>query len=626
MMTTLAPSLGLWRKALIGLRRYEIALLLLLALPLLAYLWLSPIRVHNLTLQDSLVPWKGVQTIDNSHRPLGQGSPERRLEHTAQFEYNGLSQNRIHIRTLDCVEYARLNGQDLLSKKISGDPCDDYNGAYFDISDLAVPGTNTLELKTRHNRSKHILFFGFDVSSANLKSPLYLAVVCLLVVMAFYLVVFRWIKSSLPVYALAMLLVAILLRVYVVSNTHALERSHDVYGHIEYMDILIATEALPAKDKCWSCYHPPYYFATMAAAKAFLVKAGLTDFNVYQALMLGSVAVYSIGLYFAFLTIRRFFLRPELQLFAMGLFAFLPVGVIHSVAINNDLWMATLATIGFYHFVVWWQTKSLRSFYLGVGFACLAVLIKANGILFLALMGFSAAGYALARLHEFWASVRRFLPAALMMLAALLANPLIDSTLRPVSDNGGGGIITNVSGLSAALRLQNEPKNYLQFDPVAFINQPFVDPLDDTTGRQFFWEALLKTAIYGEFRDSHAFNSGSLLRNSLAPLMNLTFLVLMLYMIAHAFLMGRETMKRIGSLYGLIGLSIGALLVIRFLLPSFPFNDFRYIWIMLIAPVILVPLAVDACRERNLPMLSYIGYGAMSLSCVCSLAFTLSMP
>ncbi|PKP96379.1 MAG: hypothetical protein CVT74_17200, partial [Alphaproteobacteria bacterium HGW-Alphaproteobacteria-13] len=63
----------------------------------------------------------------------------------------------------------------------------------------------------------------------------------------------------------------------------------------------------------------------------------------------------------------------------------------------------------------------------------------------------------------------------------------------------------------------------------------------------------------------------------------------------------------------------------RYLMPFFPMNDFRYIWTIMIAPCVLVPLAVDACRQRNLPMLSYIGYGAMSASILVSVLFCLSM-
>src|SRR5690606_34639110 len=110
--------------------------------------------------------------------------------------YNALSQNLMHIRTLDCAEYALLNGKDLFPKKVSGDLCNDIEGAYFDISELAIPGTNTLEIKTRHTRHPHFVYFGFDVSSANLKSPAYFALVCLLFSIGFYLVLIRLIRSS----------------------------------------------------------------------------------------------------------------------------------------------------------------------------------------------------------------------------------------------------------------------------------------------------------------------------------------------------------------------------------------------------------------------------------------------
>lgn len=613
------------RTAITTIRRFEIAIFLTIAAFIILYLWLSPIRVHTLTLEDSHYPAKGEFEIHNSYRPQGNGNSQRTLLHRAQFEYNALSQNIIHIRTLDCAHYALLNGKDLLAKTVSGNLCDDYDGAYFDISELAVPGTNTLEIKTRHTRHQHIVYFGFDVSSANLKSPTFLTLVCLLFSMAFYCVFARMVRSRLPLYALAILLAAILLRVYVVSNTHALERSHDVYGHIEYMDIMIDTKALPKSQQCWSCYHPPHYFATMATIKAILTEIGLTEFNVYQFIMLISVTTYAVCLYFAFLTITRFFARPSLQIFSMGLFAFLPSSVMHSVAINNDLWMFTLFSIALYYFVVWWQTKDTRAYYISLVFASLSIIVKTSGIVMFALLGLFALAYALSQPRNFLIMVKRFSPAVVIMGIALVLNPIIDKTLRPASDRPSGGIIGNAGGLGGGLRIGNEARNYLYFDPVEFVNHPFVHPIDDNSGRQYFWTALLKTALYGEFRDHHAHNEGSQLRNTIAPISSLAFLMLLMFIIAHAFLMRRENMAIYGPLYVLIAVCLTALILMRCLIPFFPINDFRYIWTIMIAPCLLVPLAVDSCRQRNLPMLSYIGYGAMSISILISIVFCLSM-
>jgi len=488
-----------------------------------------------------------------------------------------------------------------------------------------VPGTNTLDIKTRHTRSEHIVFFGFHVRSANLAYTPYLALVCLLAGIIFYLVFTRLIRTSLPGYAITILLAAILLRIFVVSNTHALERSHDVYGHIEYMDILIEEKALPEKKKCWSCYHPPFYFASMAAAKSLITAVGVTEFSTYQILMLGSVVVYSICLYFAFLTIRRFFIRPSLQIFSMGLFAFLPSSVIHSVAINNDLWMFTLFTIAFYYFVVWWQSKVTRYYYISLGFAALSIIVKANGIVMFALLGFFALSYTISRYRFFFSMVKRFAPAVVIMAGALLFNPLVDKMLRPPSDQPSGGLISNVGGLSTGLIIENEPRNYLSFDPVNFISHPFVHPLDDASGRQYFWTTLFKTALYGEFRDHHAHHEGSTVRKAIAPISNFAFLVLLVFIIMHGFIMRKDTMARYAPLYALIATCLSALILIRALIPSFPMNDFRYIWTIMIAPCILVPLAVDTCRQRNLPFLTFIGYGAMSAAIAISIIFSFSM-
>jgi len=623
---SLSRALAATLPALRLLKRLELGLLILILLSACLYLHLSPLRFYNLTVEDSLFPNRGEISTRNNYRPQGRGAEGRILKHRAEFDYNWISQETLHIRTLDCAQSLKINGVELELRPLSGHVCDDYNGAYFDISEYIVPGKNTLEAQSLHRNPEHIVYFGFLLRSANLKDPLYFAICCLAVAIAFYLLFTRLLRSSLPAYALFMLLSVVLLRIYLVSNTHALERSHDVYGHLEYMNIMIAERSLPASDRCWSCYHPPLYFAIAALAKGLLGEAGLTDFSAFQWMMLASVAMHSIALYFAFLTIHRIIRSTLCRILAMGLFSTLPASAAHSVAINNDQWMFAFAIMAIYYFVLWWQIDKTRFYYISLLLAAASVVTKPNGIVIFALLGFFALGRSAARYKEAPLMVARFAPALGIMLAALAVNPSLDRLLRPASINQGSpSIIQNAGGLSAQLKLQNQVANYLSFDPVSFVSKPYVHPLIDETGRQYFWTALAKTAMYGEYRDLYLHHDGKGFRNVIAPIGNALFLILTVFTIVHALLASKETLNRLAPLYGLAVLSVAALLFIRIYLPYFPMNDFRYIWPAMIAPCILAPIAVEAARKCKLPALSALGQCSLALFILSNFAFILLM-
>src|SRR5690606_25210479 len=60
--------------------------------------------------------------------------------------------------------------------------------------------------------------------------------------------------------------------------------------------------------------------------------------------------------------------------------------------------------------------------------------------------------------------------------------------------------IDNIDGLSHANIVGNTASNYFWFDAKFFITEPFTDPYDDRLCRQFFWNYLGKTGLFGEFK------------------------------------------------------------------------------------------------------------------------------
>ena len=55
-----------------------------------------------------------------------------------------------------------------------------------------------------------------------------------------------------------------LLRIRYVLTTPYWLREHDVWFHVEYLQLVSETLSVPAFDQCWLCYHPPLYYYLLA--------------------------------------------------------------------------------------------------------------------------------------------------------------------------------------------------------------------------------------------------------------------------------------------------------------------------------------------------------------------------
>ena len=61
-------------------------------------------------------------------------------------------------------------------------------------------------------------------------------------------------------------------------------------------------------------------------------------------------------------------------------------------------------------------------------------------------------------------------------------------------------VVGNAGGNDNSVLVRNNPGNFLFFDLRTFLTQPYTDPWHDELGRQFFWNYLAKTSLFGEFK------------------------------------------------------------------------------------------------------------------------------
>jgi hypothetical protein len=180
-------------------------------------------------------------------------------------------------------------------------------------------------------------------------------------------------------------------------------------------------------------------------------------------------------------------------------------------------------------------------------------------------------------------------------------------------------VVHNASGLNETLRVPVSVTSFTGFDAERFINIPYTSPWENGMGREFFWEYLSKTALFGEFSYPVTFSQ------MLAIFMNVFFIGLVLFAAGGAgILLSRRDVA--GSiplvLYSL--LSVFLLVALRIKHPFAPSNDFRYIFPVLIPFGYYYGRIIQAAYEKKAVGFVILGvFMACGIS-VASILFILS--
>jgi hypothetical protein len=406
---------------------------------------------------------------------------------------------------------------------------------------------------------------------------------------------------------IAVAVVAVVLRFAYWWVTPWDQRDHDAGGHVEYIEFILAHHALPKASGGYSFYHPALYYLVCAGQWAVLAAIGIERNAILRSLQLQSV-VWEFGFsVFAVAAGRLWIDRIDEGSFGngifgrtgtMSLFAALvllsPSAVMHSPRIGNDDLTYFFFGASLYFVSRWWFGADDRSLVLSAASAALGVLTKTNSVLLFPLIGvvFLARVRFREKQRSLIALVRRsWSVAALFVVSTTLA--LGRAALDTLAGRQGNLLVANAGRNTSKLIVGNHAENYLWLDMRAYVTQAFMSPWDDAKGRQYFWNYLLKTSLFGEWEFHHpwAWNLAVILS------------VLLLCLGAHA-AMGmflRKSEDRLGDLplTCLFWLLIGSLALLRMSLPSACSGDFRYVLPVLLPCAWWCVRSISAYREQG---------------------------
>ena len=465
----------------------------------------------------------------------------------------------LHVIPDDCVLRIVVNGEDVPLDGLR-DLCDYSNGFFFNHDHFKATGRDHFEFELRNNGGPGGLNVEISrplVSSRSACSVVFWAAFCLL---CFF--VMR--RFRIPMVLLLILICGIALRI---AFTEALPSpnkfGHDVDGHVAYVQYIVENRALPDADDCWTCYHPPVYFVSVAPVWKF---ASLFNMTGDTALQMVSLFLSFVILLMGFFVLQKWLNGMALNI-ATLLWAFWPVMIISCSRIGNDQLFYLFHIVCLWGSVKYAKDRDGRHLLVAAIASLLAIWTKTTGAI-------SVGVCVLAFLFGYFGPVGwvRLKKTEIVSIAVILFT-VVGYILHMVLSDGS--LVANAHSLHHGLRVGNDAANFLYFDLQQMLAQPFTNAWNDDYGRQYFLNYMMKTSLFGEF---------VLLKNTAgvvaAEITNISFLVLLVYAIRGFW---KKKVSRRSLLFTAQLLAfVLALAFLRFKHPFSCSNDFRYI-----APVLL---------------------------------------
>ena len=418
----------------------------------------------------------------------------------------------------------------------------------------------------------------------------------------------------------------IIIRVFYLSYTPYDTRTHDVVGgHIDYIKHLIQNKSLPLSTDCWECFQPPTYYI-ISSTVYWLAQSAGTD-NPYFYLQLLSLLFFLIFIFFGIKTISSLNIERNTTRIIALLITFWPSGIIHSVRIGNDSLLYALYATGFYCLIKWVQKENKKWFYLSLLFSVLSMLVKSNGFMLVSVV-------ATVFIYKWLISLKQnkayfpYLKNGLIFLIVLIVGFSL-AVYMPIANYKNNDskskdfVIGNIHALNGALLVSNRTENYLKFDVKTFINKPFMNPWSDETGRQYYWNYLLKSSLFGEFdfgKNKNIIVTAKLTSSLFLIIAGYFFIILSL-----ALSRKKTTIRNMpGVLFAVFAGIIIPLLILTATRIKHPYSsqaDFRYIFPVMIPIAFLCALGLEYLKNNRLNLLKHFGYVLSALFAILIILF-----
>lgn len=535
----------------------------------------------------------------------------------------------------DCFKIIEINEKPVSGKKYCG----------WDVPrKMAVPlneGYNKITFEIE-NYSESGYFYAGNYWGPQ-SQPFFFAFIALGVSLIFFSFVINLkILSRYPKYqriALAIVpALGIALMLLYLCGTHYNERSHDIYGHLKYVDYLLENREVPHPMAFWGAYHPPLYYVMLSKIKIVLSNFKLNEENLKIAYQFFSFILVSLGsllFWHSFIKVtspKKGMEDSEKKAFLAvlsGSFVifFLPAIIFISARINND------ALFYFFFALIIWLLISRGNYYYRVNFITiisfltfLAALSKKHALLLLPIeLWFWLKQKNKKRLWQIFLIIAP-LPIAIFFHLMSFKVSSYDFYSEASFEKSIRGFINEAQYVQipgSSLKIATNLEHLLSFSPKRILETPFINIFGlnridkEKFAGNYFLEYLFRSSLFGEFGYPNLIFQGRILAFSF---LTIIFVILIGLIKSTAYLL--KNFYSWDSFFAF--LFIGAILastLFRLKLPYYCTQDFRYISFIVFPMAYLYFRAFKGSGTAG----SYLSLALILLFAIASISFILGV-
>ncbi len=416
--------------------------------------------------------------------------------------------------------------------------------------------------------------------------------------------------------ATGIVVAAIALYSLYLGYTSADDRNYDVHAHLMYVRYVAEHLALPAKNACNICHHPPAYYVLAAALYRVLVLVHASEPAL--GLQILALVLVSIFVACAALILQRTLPTRTTRLAATALVAFWPYTVIDTGRVGNDALLYAVAGGVMLALVSWRRTGGDRPLWIAALLVVVGLFTKTNALVLAALFC-AACAEAIVRAPRRGARLRALLPP----MALVVAGALVKLAVRHTERRPGllYGLLGNAEDVGSWALTPRTAHTYLWFDPKEFLSTPYQQVTIYGSNSEPFWNQLLKSSLLGTRRSLFGI-VGTTEPVHIARALNVLLLVLAAFLIAGQLAALRPWPRARTIAIATSATFIAAVVAFHWLVPFGYHADFRFIH-----PV-LVPMAwlyVDGAMRlgRRARALGAASLGVAAIFLATSVAYFL---
>lgn len=276
------------------------------------------------------------------------------------------------------------------------------------------------------------------------------------------------------------------------------------------------------------------------------------------------------------LLMKRIGIRSWFFLIGLSLFVFWPISVVKATDVNNDMLVMAFILWSFCHTLDWYKKPVWESARNVLLIGAVAMCIKSSGMVAFAIFG--VATFLL--FYERRLFVKDLASKRYILLGCVCVLLSVSNTVRLYADrNEGDGrsllVFHDIIGHPQLWYPEDKPSYYLSFDYEKYLNVPFYNSFEDSSGRKYFWNALLKTSLFGEWTWQ---------KPQVAISLSILFLAMTLYLFYESFYLKIKPKNMRECIFlsrVIMGLFIAMLMAFRIQFPAGCNQDMRYIYAIL---------------------------------------------